>query len=271
MRDDLARLYSVFARYPRPTRIESCPCCTREGDVAALHSRPLTELTDDDLSLFAMKAITTMGSVDDLRHYLPRMIELASDGAACVDVQRIGQKLDVGEVTTWPADERAALEAWVRAQFDLVLDEGDARDIVLVAHALGLPLEPLVARTDLATQAATRAAVSELEPPWQGAVVVVDIPSDRVPLTVPVRPGAEIAIGRRVDSDIIVAGLAGSTLLVRTDADGLSEIHLVHGLFALRVNGERVVRSRALRDRDRIELDRPDGELALRMTYRLAA
>jgi len=111
------------------------------SDERGLHRVPLRELTVDDLEMLAFRAMTTFGDEQDYRHFLPRILELASFGRTPhigFDLWLIGNKLTYGRWTTWPADEQAAISEWVQAMFD---EEDDRRDeIAKLAENAGLRL-----------------------------------------------------------------------------------------------------------------------------------
>jgi hypothetical protein len=67
-------LYKVFAIYPIEDHIDACSHCVSAEDQARIKSKPLQELTEDDLQKYAFKAISTWGNVDDFRAFLPRFV-----------------------------------------------------------------------------------------------------------------------------------------------------------------------------------------------------
>jgi hypothetical protein len=74
LRQSIEGLYKAFASYPLAEVIEGCPCCTTESQQTQIHAKPLRELSIDNLDDFARKALTTWGSADDLKHFLPRLL-----------------------------------------------------------------------------------------------------------------------------------------------------------------------------------------------------
>src|SRR5262245_16013964 len=74
----VAGLYDVFALYRLGEVVEGCSHCVAVGDERALHRAPLRRLDGRSLGRYAFKALTTWGDVDDLRHFLPRLLELAA-------------------------------------------------------------------------------------------------------------------------------------------------------------------------------------------------
>jgi hypothetical protein len=77
----------------------------------------LHELTADDLSRFSWKALTTWGAVDDLKHFLPRILELiAGDDRVILESEVFFGKLRMANWPGWPERERKALENY----FDVI-------------------------------------------------------------------------------------------------------------------------------------------------------
>jgi hypothetical protein len=110
--------YRAFGRYSTKMRLEACPCgCVTPDDHARLHSRPLRELTADDIEAYASKAMTTWGDVDDFRHFLPRILELVTGDPGDVICTEIAlSKLSYAGWRGWPQRERDAVDAvlWER-------------------------------------------------------------------------------------------------------------------------------------------------------------
>lgn len=68
--------------------MESCPCCRGPEKVRPLYDRPLRQLMPEDLHFYAFCAMTTMGDVEDFRHFLPRIFELLNDDDFLASVDR---------------------------------------------------------------------------------------------------------------------------------------------------------------------------------------
>lgn len=115
----IEHLYEVFATYPLSPHVTGCPCCVGEADDALIHSAPLRQLKPDALARYAFKAMTTWGTVDDFRHFLPRIFELVSvdGGGSWIDPEVVFGKLRYGDWDRWPAHERRAIEAYFKAQW----------------------------------------------------------------------------------------------------------------------------------------------------------
>ncbi len=109
-------LYEAFKKYNTRHHPEGCPCCVGDDDKRRLFSRPLKELTSDDLERFARKALTTWGTVEDLKHFLPRLLDLVpTDDCPSFDREVLLGKLRLAGWRTWPENERKAIESFLAA------------------------------------------------------------------------------------------------------------------------------------------------------------
>ncbi|WP_017585706.1 hypothetical protein [Nocardiopsis ganjiahuensis] len=129
MQSEIEDVYRVFARYPRPARVEGCRHCVTENDHQDLLGAPLRELDAERLRRFAHKALNTWGDVDDLRHFLPRLLELALRGDG--DLHGLFAKLRQAGWTEWPEDEREALRACLAVWWEHGLSGEDRADAPL--------------------------------------------------------------------------------------------------------------------------------------------
>ena len=85
----IAALYDAFASYGLADVVEGCPCCVSAEDQARLRSKPLRLLIDGDLGGFAFSALSTWGTLHDLKHFLPRILELVANGTLRIDLQQV--------------------------------------------------------------------------------------------------------------------------------------------------------------------------------------
>lgn len=69
--------YDLFARYPRPLAFQASPLRNPAEILKTLTAGPLRELTGEQIGPYAGYAITTVGDVDDYKHFLPRILEQA--------------------------------------------------------------------------------------------------------------------------------------------------------------------------------------------------
>lgn len=107
LKSAIERLYQTFAVYPCKPAMEGCPCCVSGADKEKIHSKPLRQLEEGDLSRYAHKAMTTWGDTEDFKHYLPRIFELLTTTDFIVDTFITLDKLEYGQWNNWPENERA--------------------------------------------------------------------------------------------------------------------------------------------------------------------
>jgi hypothetical protein len=118
-------LYTAFAAYPLRADTNACPCCHKPEEERVLHSRPLRELSANDLRMYAADAIFVWGSEDDFRHFLPRIFELmvtVADPVFEMDDPSIAfNKLHHGHWENWPAKEQEAIRRYFLAAWKAFL------------------------------------------------------------------------------------------------------------------------------------------------------
>lgn len=118
----VAELYAVFARHPRAERIGYCGHCVGDAEALVLQRVPLRRLTAADLERFTFKLMSTWGDEADLRHFLPRILELFATGE-----QRDGHLLTktLSNVryygAHWAPDELVAVEQYLVALLRRIL------------------------------------------------------------------------------------------------------------------------------------------------------
>jgi hypothetical protein len=116
----IERLYSVFARYPKPLRLDSSPVRNANDILADLTSSPLRTLSGEKFEGYATFAMTTAGSLEVYKHFLPRILELsiADDYPPYgLEPETIANKLIYGNFFGWLADERDAVLTFMRSAF----------------------------------------------------------------------------------------------------------------------------------------------------------
>ncbi|MFD0856352.1 hypothetical protein ACFQ07_29195, partial [Actinomadura adrarensis] len=123
---EIDRLYEVFGRVPRPLRMEGCSHCVEPDEDRPLLETPLRSLDEDTLRRYATDALYLWGDVDDLRYFLPRLLELAAeDEFNFPDPEIVFRKLSAGEFQTWADDERDAVHAFLARWWETRLEDDD--------------------------------------------------------------------------------------------------------------------------------------------------
>lgn len=119
------KLYQVFSKYAGNPHMEGS---LYYGDLetwnAELFSKPLQALAASDLNRFTGKAMTTWGTVDDFKHFLPRILELTAAWDAPHDVSILFGKLSHGEWHSWAETEQASIREYMLALWETLLQDG---------------------------------------------------------------------------------------------------------------------------------------------------
>jgi hypothetical protein len=118
-------VYAAFAA-PKPRVIEGCPCCSDKRNTDILLSKPLRELTGEDLWPYVSGVFLTIGDMRDYRYLLPRIFEIAIvDPGSCPNIEIVLGKLKLATWRSWSAGERTSIETLLDAWFDAVLAQAE--------------------------------------------------------------------------------------------------------------------------------------------------
>ncbi|GGJ38590.1 hypothetical protein [Deinococcus roseus] len=135
MQEALEKVYQVFQNDTLHDRVEGCPCCVKNGDHARIRSKPLRFLEAEDLSRYAFKAMTTWGSEEDFRHFLPRLLELHVQKGNLLPLY----KLSYAHWTSWSEEEqesvRAVLLLWWKQLLQIEPPANVGQDLEELARA----------------------------------------------------------------------------------------------------------------------------------------
>ena len=111
-------LYHVFGRYPLVQHVEGCSCCVSASDEDRLHIKSLRNITADELHRYAFKAMTTWGTTEDFKHFLPRLFELVTAEESItdeIDAEVLFGKLTYAKWLRWPLQEQKAVKDYLDA------------------------------------------------------------------------------------------------------------------------------------------------------------
>jgi len=112
-------LYVTFAPYPLAPRIEGYPCCVSPADETRLRSRPLRELTVEDLSRYADHALLTWGTEADFKHSLPRVFELVSSKRGrLLGAESVFGRLEYAHYQQWSEREKLAVNRYAQTLWE---------------------------------------------------------------------------------------------------------------------------------------------------------
>ncbi|GAB7046008.1 hypothetical protein [Catenuloplanes indicus] len=163
-------LYATFAPVPLPESFSYCGGCCFSAEEARvlLTPRPLREVTAEALRYYRSNLFSMVGGVPDFRYFLPRVLELTAAETMhgrpmAGDLEWELRALVSAEWATWAADERAAIDAYLRALWSGVLAGACAtppRDVLAGISAAEPDLAPMLA--EWASSLARPAAAGQL-------------------------------------------------------------------------------------------------------------
>jgi hypothetical protein len=114
----LHKAYEAFAQYPRPQVLHASPIRDPKKLLKQLTSKRLRLLDVEDVQEYASAALTTVGTAEDYKHFLPRLLDLAVESGV-VEPQTIALKLNYADWRAWPKNEQQTLEdIFLRAGVD---------------------------------------------------------------------------------------------------------------------------------------------------------
>lgn len=142
----IANLYLAFADARKPRRIDSCPCCSEEFEFRNICERELSELTVEDLSRFAGKAMTTAGDEADYLYVLPRVLELTAENSLLIDTEVTGSRIAMTTPDAWPERRQVALDDYWQALLrDSIVHRAMVDDLICAIGLCRTYIEPYLA------------------------------------------------------------------------------------------------------------------------------
>jgi hypothetical protein len=132
-------VYAAFRDVSTPTSVDGCPCCINQKDISILLSKPLRDLSPDDLTHYAASAFLTVGAVEDYLYFLPRILEiLATEHDWWPDPEVVTRAIHTAGFHSWPDSRQNALtRLFEEVVDDLLGTEGSGFEIDSWICALG--------------------------------------------------------------------------------------------------------------------------------------
>lgn len=156
LRERVRGVYQAFRGYRLAEYIEPDPMWGT--DDAPLRAHPLHKLPAEAFDPYARKAMTTWGSLEDFKHFLPRMLEIVAlphrDHAVLeIEAWVVFGKLRYGQWQRWKPSERAAIDGYLQALW-----------LAVLSRPMDAPDTPWCARTHFDWLIAFADALDDLSP-----------------------------------------------------------------------------------------------------------
>lgn len=125
LRSRISLLYKVFTKYSGNRNMLGSPNYGSSANEwnEELFSKPLNELDEDDLSRFTGKVITTWGTKDDLKHFLPRILELTAEYRTPYEIWIALNKLELANWNDWEVNEKDAIIEYLESLLENLLND----------------------------------------------------------------------------------------------------------------------------------------------------
>ena len=151
LQQSIEGVYGAFRDVPRPGSLDGCPCCIDRKGISILLSKPLRDLSADDLTHYAASAFLTVGAVEDYLYFVPRILEiLATKHDWWPSPEVVTRAIHAAGFHSWPDSRRAAATRFFEEVLvDLLATKGSGFEIDSWICALGrlhLGLAPFLAR-----------------------------------------------------------------------------------------------------------------------------
>ena len=119
----IANLYEVFEPYRLNPHIAGCPCCVTDDDQKSIRSKVLDRLTAKDLDHYAFNAIFTWGTIEDFKHFLPRLLEITAFEPKFFWSDTVITKLSYAEFDNWREEEQKVTNRYLIALWNYILSQ----------------------------------------------------------------------------------------------------------------------------------------------------
>lgn len=103
--------YKAFEGYVRPRQMDAAPTRDQKRIQALLTSGPLRGIASEHIGPYSGWAMTTVGSGEDYKHFLPRILEEAVRNQVWMGTAPdiIASRLEMAGWRVWPSSERSAV------------------------------------------------------------------------------------------------------------------------------------------------------------------
>jgi hypothetical protein len=127
-------LYATLATYELPSFTDPCLHCHTVEQEGLLHTRPLRDLSAEDLWLYTNDALLVWGDVAVFKHFLPRIFEHLATAEkptySFTEPAIVISKLRHGHWRDWPQHEQSAVETFLRQLWRAILNDEQDEDSI---------------------------------------------------------------------------------------------------------------------------------------------
>lgn len=147
--EPVRQLYAAFKSRTLKTQMSGCECCASHSELKHLSFTPLSELDAGELDRYVWHAIGTVGTENDFRHFVPRILELMA-GENPFQEEVVAEKLSLAHWTEWTLAEQSAIKRFFDVYWDTTLEKPNwqrtANDAVCVLGGVFEKLQPFLDR-----------------------------------------------------------------------------------------------------------------------------
>lgn len=129
LNEAIETLYRVFSKYSSRKTMDYSSQTVAQEEVDVLFAQPLREVAAEHIGYYSSKAMTTMGNVEDFKHFLPRIMELMSAGDYSRDEEMVLEKFWYSEFAEWDPVEREAVESFLFAWWESLVERERCRNL----------------------------------------------------------------------------------------------------------------------------------------------
>ncbi len=128
LKNSIEKLYETFQKYHSESTMIGSP---NYDDLNTwnklIFKKPLRELDEDDLSLFTGKAMTTWGTDNDYKHFLPRIFELTAELRTPYDIWIAFGKLNLAKWREWSENEKSSVEEFMISLWESIVNDNSEK------------------------------------------------------------------------------------------------------------------------------------------------
>ncbi len=128
LKNNIKELYETFDKYHSNSNMNGSPNYDElDKWNKELFSKPLQELDENDLSRFTGKAMTTWGTANDYKHFLPRIFELTAELKTPYEIWIVFDKLTLAKWNEWTEKEQTVIQEFMIALWESILNDNSEK------------------------------------------------------------------------------------------------------------------------------------------------